>query len=100
MYEALERLRFQVYLDSLAEKDREDISSFIESMASSFPQEMFLSDYVKSPTMQQILESYELFVDDMCNKSRTFSFWSMYIKMAGAYNFHCFVIVVVVITIK
>ena len=83
MYEALQRLRFEAFLDSITENDQEDISSFIESMASSFPQDKFLSDGIESPIMQRILESYELFINDMCSKSRTFSFWSMYIKMAG-----------------
>ncbi|XP_028419097.1 uncharacterized protein LOC114544759 [Dendronephthya gigantea] len=83
MYEALQRLRFQAFLDSMTEKDQDDISSFIESMANSFPHDKFLTDGIENPKMLQILQSYELFINDMCSKSRTFSFWSMYIKMAG-----------------
>ena len=83
MYEALQRLRFQAFLDSRTEDDQEDISLFIESMTSSFPQDTFLSDSIESPKMQEIIQSYELFINDMSGKSRTFSFWSMYIKMAG-----------------
>lgn len=99
MYEALQRLRFQAFLDSVTEKEQEDISSFIESMASSFPQDKFLSDDIESPKMQQILQSYELFINDMCSKSRTFSFWSMYIKMAGNSIVKCFVNIVVVVAV-
>ena len=83
MYEALQRLRFQAFLDSRTKDDQEDISLFIESMASSFPQDTFLSDRIESPKMQEIIQSYELFINDMSGKSRTFSFRSMYIKMAG-----------------
>ena len=83
MYEALQRLRFQAFLDSRTEDDQEDISLFIESMSSSFPQDTFLSDSIESPKMQEIIQSYELFINDMSGKSRKFSFWSMYIKMAG-----------------
>ena len=84
MYEALQRLRFQSFLDSITDENQE-LASFIESMARSFPDDEFLNKYVESPMMQKILDSYELFINDMSSKSRTFAFWSMYIKMTGSY---------------
>ncbi|CAB3997648.1 Hypothetical predicted protein [Paramuricea clavata] len=85
MYEALQRLRFQAFMDQMTEEDQEVMTSFIESMAGSFPEDKFLSDDIESPLMQQILESYELFIAESSSKSRTFAFWTMYIEMAGNY---------------
>jgi hypothetical protein len=85
MYETLQRLRSQAFMDQMTEEDQEVMTSFIESMASSFPEGKFLSDDIESPFMQQILESYELSRAESSSKSRTFAFWSMYIEMAGNY---------------
>ena len=43
MYEAPQRLRFQAFPDFSTEKDQE-LTSFIESMARSFPDDNFLSE--------------------------------------------------------
>ena len=85
MYEALQRLRFQAFMDQMTEEDQEVMTSFVESMAGSFPEDKFLSDDIENPLMQQILESYEIFIAESSSKSRTFAFWSMYIEMAGNY---------------
>ena len=42
MYEALQRLRFQSFLDSITDENQE-LASFIESMARSFPDDEFLN---------------------------------------------------------
>ncbi len=86
MYEALQRLRFQAFMDQATDEDQEVMTSFIESIASSFPHDKFLSDDIESPLMKQILESYEMFIAESSSKSRIFAFWSMYIKMAGNYD--------------
>ena len=50
MYEALQRLRFQSFLDSITDENQE-LASLIESMARSFPDDEFLNKYVESPMM-------------------------------------------------
>ena len=79
MYEALHHLQFQSFLDSITDENQE-LASFIESMARSFPDDEFLNKYVESPMMQKILDSYELFINDMSSKSRTccsLDYWSL-----------------------
>ena len=85
MYEALQRLMFQAFLDSRTEDNQQDISLFFESIVGSFQQDTFLRDDIESPRMYEIIQSHELFINDMSSKSRTFSFsfWSMCIKMAS-----------------
>lgn len=80
----MERLRLEAFLDYLGEEEEERVTSVVESMAESFPEEKF-HDHVQSPMVQQICESYEAFVKEASSKSRTFAFWSMYLKMAGTY---------------
>ena len=68
MCEALQRLRFQAFLGFKTEDDQEDISLFVESMASSLPHDTFLTDDIESLKMQEVIQSYELFIDDMPSK--------------------------------
>ena len=80
--------RYNVYDSNhfwIPSDENQELASFIESMARSFPDDEFVNKYVESPMMQKILDSYELFINDMSSKSRTFAFWSMYIKMTGSY---------------
>lgn len=66
--------------------ENQEMTSFIDNMAGSFLEDKFLTRGLDRPEMQKIVESYELFIADSSSKSRTFAFWSMYIKMAG--NFY------------
>ena len=84
MYEALQRLRLEAFLDYVDENNA--VTSFINNMAGSFLEDKSLACEIESPEMQQMLNSYELFIVESSRKSRTFAFWSMYIKMAG--NFY------------
>lgn len=84
MYEALQRLRLEAFLDYVAEDH--EMTSFFDKMAGSFLEGKFLTCEIESPEMQQMVKSYELFVAESSRKSRTFAFWSMYIKMAGNQN--------------
>ena len=79
MYEALQRLRLEAFLDYVAEDHK--LTSFIDKMAGSFLEGKFLTCEIESPEMQEMVKSYE-----SSRKSRTFAFWSMYIKMAGNQN--------------
>ena len=90
MYEALQRLRLEAFLDYVDENNA--VTSFINNMAGSFLEDKSLACEIESPEMQQMLKSYELFIAESSKKSRTFAFWSMYIKMAGNfYSPNCYV---------
>lgn len=82
VYEAMERLRFEAFLDSIDDDEREGIHMLILDMMDSFPEEVFV-DNLERPEIEAICESYETFTQDSSQKSRTFAFWSMYIRMTG-----------------
>ena len=82
MYKVMQRLRFEAFLETLSEVERIDAIDFILSMADCFPTEQF-HDYAESPFFQNFCNKYKQFVIESSSKSRTFSFWSMYIKMMG-----------------
>jgi hypothetical protein len=50
------------------------------NMMDSFPDEEFL-DYLERSEIEAISESYEMFIQESSEKSKTFAFWSMYIRM-------------------
>ncbi len=83
MYEALQRLRPEAFLDYVEDHE---MTSFVDNLAESFLEDKVLTCEIESPEMQQILKSYELFIAESSHRSRTFAFWSMYIDMAG--NFY------------
>ena len=82
VYEAMERLRFEAFLDSIDDDEREGIHMLILDMMDSFPEEVFV-DNLERPEIEAICESYEMFIQDSSQKSRPFAFWSMYIRMTG-----------------
>lgn len=93
MYEALQRLRLEAFLDYVDENNA--VTSFINNMAGSFIEDKSLACEIESPEMQQMLKSYELFIVESSRKSRTFAFWSMYIKMAGNfYSSNCYAYII------
>ena len=82
VYEAMERLRFEAFLDSVDDDEREGIHMLILDMMDSFPEKVFV-DNLERPEIEAICESYEMFIQDSSQKSRTFVFWSLYIRMTG-----------------
>jgi hypothetical protein len=89
MYEALQRLRFEAFLDSLDEDDRETVVEYIWSMGDCFPQQEEFSEFLHSSFFNEICEEYERFIVESSAKSKTFAFWSMYIKMTGNMDYYC-----------
>ena len=83
MYEALQRLRFEEFLDTLDDESQEDISSFVGNMKNAFEEEDQLHEYINSVQMEQLCERYEAFISESSAKSLAFAYWSMYIKMIG-----------------
>lgn len=82
MYEALQRLRFEAFLDTLDDEYQESIFSLIETMQDSFTEGKF-QECMKGQLFDDIIIKYEAFVAESSTKSKTFAYWSMYTKMAG-----------------
>ncbi|XP_028410493.1 uncharacterized protein LOC114533190 [Dendronephthya gigantea] len=82
VHEAMQRLRFDAFLDSLDEEKEERFMGFIRDMSDSFPEQNF-HEHIENEVFEKICNEYESFVEDASNKSRTFAFWSMYIKVIG-----------------
>ena len=83
MYEALQRLRFEEFLDMHDDESQEDISSFVGSMKKVFEEEDQPHEYINSVLMEQLCEHYEAFISESSAKLLTFAYWSMYIKTIG-----------------
>ena len=75
VHEAMQRMRFDAFLDSLGEEKEKRIMDFIGDMSDSFLEKVF-HDHVESEVFEEICNEYESFVEDGSNKARTFAFWS------------------------
>ena len=84
VYEALQRLRFDAYLDSIDNQQKESVATSIQNVADCFANGKLI-DCIESQQMEQLVSNYEQFVEKSSTKSKTFAFWSMYIKMTGMY---------------
>lgn len=78
----MQRLRFEAFMESLDDDEKEGIELAVFNMMDSFPDDEFL-DYLERPEIEAISESYEMFIQESSEKSKTFAFWSMYIRMTG-----------------
>jgi hypothetical protein len=86
LYEAMQRLRFEAFLENLADDEKyERIEELLSEMSDVFPGKPFYA-LVECPVFEEIINEYESFIIDASTKSRTFAFWSMYVKMAGEYR--------------
>ena len=85
VYEALQRLRFEAFLESLDGEKQDRIMVLLSEMSDAFPSETFHT-LVKCPDFEEIANEYEQFITDASTTSRTFAFWSMYIKMIGEFS--------------
>ena len=82
MHEAFQRLRFDTFLDSLDVVEQEAIRTFVETMGDDFPKQQY-RDQLLSQEFETICDKYESFVEETSRKSKTFAFWSIYLKMTG-----------------
>lgn len=82
VYEAMQRLRFEAFLDAIDDDEHESVYTAILDMMDCFAEGTFL-DCMGSPQMEAIVGSYEEFIENSSKKSKTFAFWNMYIKMTG-----------------
>ena len=79
MYEEMQRLKFESFFNQLPDEKQEQVMSFATELMDCFPEKEF-HDCVESEMMEEICNDYEKYVAESSSKSRTFAFWSMYIK--------------------
>lgn len=82
MFEALERLRFQAFYESVTPSEQDEIMLLITGMRERFPDADFATG-MSSETLLDLFKRYEQFVDTWNGKDPTFSLWSSYISMTG-----------------
>ena len=63
VYEAMQRLRFEAFLESLDRDEKEGLELAVLDMIESFPDQEFV-DRLEKPEMEAISESYETFIQD------------------------------------
>ena len=80
MYESLQRLRFQAFLDSLPENDSQKILDMLTDLDLSYPSASF-TDACKGEVFNTALDMYQKFVHDKSKANPTFALWSSYIEM-------------------
>ena len=80
LYESLQRLRLQTFLDSLQEAEAKEMLDAIRKLDLSFPTESF-TDACDTEDFQIVKDRYQIFVEEQKEKSPTFAFWSSYIEM-------------------
>ncbi|XP_047124615.1 uncharacterized protein LOC124807117 isoform X1 [Hydra vulgaris] len=87
LYEALQRLCFQSFLDSLVNEENCDIIEFLSAMRECIVKENDdfyyhnYKDYIESQKFENLCQRYKDFVDVQCQENATFNFWYNYIDM-------------------
>lgn len=86
MHEALERIRFQEFMDSLSPEKRKDVDDKISMIKDSYPSCDFIN-LLAAPDFVGILAQYDTFVETRKKTCPTFALWSSYIDMSGIINY-------------
>ena len=74
MYEALQRLRFKSFFDSLDD----DMKQFVQNVSTN----LSIENYKDVPNgLFEVIDSYLAYVDMQSDANPTFHFWSCYIDM-------------------
>ena len=82
IYEALQRLRFEAFMETLDDESRENIQSLVEAAGNTFL-EHNMNDFIESEQFAGLVRHYDTFIAESSASSKTFAYWSMYIRMAG-----------------
>lgn len=82
LYEALQQLRIESFLDTLDVSTQEEVFSISSSLKEAYL-EGRLEKYTQNSAFKKLILSYEKYIESGSSKSRTFAYWSMYIKMIG-----------------
>ena len=80
LIEAMERTRWQCFMDSLGDHDRDHVSDVMMRLHTAFPGSAF-SECVQSEDYRHCMTLYHTFIGEQCQRSSTFAVWSSYIEM-------------------
>lgn len=87
MFEALSRLRFIAYLETLSFEKEENVLNILGAMVESIDDSTY-EDYVTSPLFIDVIDGFTTFVQKKCSESKLFKFWSTYIEMVQLMLLH------------
>ena len=90
MYEALQRLRFESFMNSLKPEERNSIEWFAKEHQQECLSTELLEHTISSFTFERIYAMYEEFIKINRLKNATFDYWCSYIDMVGKKFFHFF----------
>ncbi|XP_028415026.1 uncharacterized protein LOC114538109 [Dendronephthya gigantea] len=80
VFEAMERLRFEAFLDSQTTLQKSEIIGLVKEISGNLNKEHF-DAYVENVTIQEIGERFQQFIENESQRSATFQLWSSYIDM-------------------
>ncbi|XP_076041312.1 uncharacterized protein LOC143025475 [Oratosquilla oratoria] len=82
LYEALHRLLWEEYLDSLPETKSLEVSNSVLELQAIFPHEEF-QDISHSDDFAGLLNEFNEFMNQRSEESSTFEYWCSYLTMVG-----------------
>jgi hypothetical protein len=80
VYEALSRIRFASFLETLEEESMNEWLESIQRLKTNYPSTVF-REILRSAEFQEKASAYFSFVDEQSNNCRTYQFWSSYLWM-------------------
>ena len=86
MYEALQRLRFKSFYNSLGEEAKSNLLCVTDTICSHVQDGKDMTDIPDELT--NIIDAYLAFVDVSCSDNPTYNFWSGYIDMVQLMLLH------------
>ena len=82
MHEALERIRFQMFLNSLSPEETNNINGQVSTLKNLFPSRDF-GNLLEQHAFHDIMTRYGVFIETKKKTCPTFAFWSSYIDISG-----------------
>ena len=80
MAEALHRMRWKTFLESLPEEEAAEYTDVIKNLRSAFPYQAYI-DLIDDTTFGRLTAAYDLYVSKMAKSNTTFAFWCSYLSM-------------------
>ena len=71
---------------TLMNRKKKESSNFLAKCAMPFYMHESFCQHVECQMFEEISDEYDAFITDVSNKSKTFAFWSMYIKLISKFN--------------
>lgn len=80
MSEALQRIRFQAFLNCLDEEDLDQVTAVATDLLKNFETDSFREE-VDGELLMDIKDTYQKFIDEESKVNPTFSLWSSYLEI-------------------